>query len=83
MGELSEVEHEVGPPYHFPDALEILGAGEVNRPRHWDELTAEQRQFQATKMELHAAMINVGKAVDGVASARINLEAIRRDQGLG
>lgn len=33
--------------------------------------------------KVHAAMINVGKAVDGVASARINLEAIRRDQGLG
>ena len=33
--------------------------------------------------KVHAAMINVGKAVDGVASAKINLEAIRREQGLG
>ena len=33
--------------------------------------------------KVHAAMIHVGKAVDGVASAKINLEAIRRDQGLG
>ena len=32
--------------------------------------------------QVHAAMINVGKAVDGVASAKINLEAIRRDRGL-
>jgi hypothetical protein len=32
--------------------------------------------------KVHAAMINVGKAVDGVASARLNLEAIRRDLGL-
>jgi hypothetical protein len=32
--------------------------------------------------KVHAAMINVGKAVDGVATARLNLEAIRRDKGL-
>lgn len=33
--------------------------------------------------KVHAAMINVGKAVGGVASAKINLEAIRREHGLG
>ena len=33
--------------------------------------------------KVHAAMISVGKAVDGVASARINLETIRREKGLG
>jgi hypothetical protein len=27
--------------------------------------------------KVHAAMINVGKAIDGVATAKINLEAIR------
>ncbi len=31
---------------------------------------------------VHAAMINVGKAVDGTAWASINLEQIRRDKGL-
>ena len=30
--DLSSVERTVGPPYHFPDALETLGPGEVNRP---------------------------------------------------
>ncbi len=55
---LSEVEREVGPPYHFPDALEKLGPGEVNRPLPWDALTEEQRRFQATKMAIHAAMID-------------------------
>ena len=30
-GQLSKVEREVGPPYHFPEALEILGYGEVGR----------------------------------------------------
>jgi len=32
--------------------------------------------------KVHAAMINVGKSIDGVATASLNLEAIRRDKGL-
>jgi len=55
---LSDVELEVGPPYHFPEALVTLGAGEVNRPLPWDSLTDGQRTFQATKMAIHAAMID-------------------------
>ena len=55
---LSAVEREVGPPYDFPDAFEQLGPGEVNRPLPWSELTAEQRRFQATKMAIHAAMVD-------------------------
>ena len=58
QSELSAVEREVGPPYHFPEALKTLGAGEVNRPLPWSELSAEQREFQATKMAIHAAMID-------------------------
>jgi arylsulfatase A-like enzyme len=57
-GTLSPVETEIGPPYHFPEALEILGPGEVNRPRPWNELTAAQQEFQADKMAVHAAMID-------------------------
>ncbi len=55
---LSALEREVGPPYAFPDAMEKLGPGEVNRPLPWRELTEEQRRFQATKMAIHAAMID-------------------------
>jgi len=33
-------------------------------------------------LRVHAAMVNVGKAIDGVATARLNLESIRRDKGL-
>src|SRR5690606_1657980 len=55
---LSPVERGIGPPYHFPDHLEILGPDEVNRPLPRDELTASQQQFQAVKMSLHAAMID-------------------------
>lgn len=67
--ELSAVEPEVGPPYHFPKALEQLGPGEVNRPVPWEDLTAKQQAFQATKMEIHAAMIDrmdrqIGRILD-------------------
>ncbi len=66
---LSPVELEVGPPYHFPEALETLGPGEVNRPLPWSELTDAQREYQATKMAIHAAMIDrmdrdIGRVLD-------------------
>lgn len=56
-GQLSMVEHQIGPPYHFPDALQILGSNEVNRPMPWNDLTLEQKKFQQTKMTIHAAMV--------------------------
>ncbi len=57
-GTLSAVEREIGPPYHFPKALETLGPGEINRPLLWSELTGEQQEFQLAKMAIHAAMID-------------------------
>ncbi len=66
---LSPLEREVGPPYAFPEAMKKLGPGEVNRPLPWRELTDEQRSFQATKMAIHAAMIDrmdqeIGRILD-------------------
>ncbi len=66
---LSQLEPDVGPPYHFPDALAILGSGEINRPVPWIDLTDEQRRFQATKMAIHAAMVDrtdreIGRVID-------------------
>ncbi len=55
---LSAIEPDVGPPYRFPDALKKLGVGEVDRPLPWGELTKEQCRFQATKMAIHAAMVD-------------------------
>lgn len=55
---LSALERNVGPPYHFPEALKKLGPCEVNRPLPWSELADEQRRFQATKMAIHAAMVD-------------------------
>jgi arylsulfatase len=68
-GRLSDVERGVGPPYHFPDDLKALGPDEVNRPLPWGELSDGQRAFQATKMALHAAMVDrmdreVGRVLD-------------------
>jgi arylsulfatase len=68
-GELSKVEPQIGPPYHFPDAMEILGDGEVNRPVPWDGLTEQQKKFQQDKMTIHAAMIErvdkeIGRIID-------------------
>jgi arylsulfatase len=56
--DLPAMERDVGPPYHFPDALKKLGSGEVNRPLPWSELTEEQQAFQADKMAIHAAMVD-------------------------
>jgi arylsulfatase len=55
---LSAVEHDLGPPYAFPDALKKLGPNELNRPLPWTDLTASQREFQAKKMAIHAAMVD-------------------------
>lgn len=70
-GALSRPETNLGPPYHFPDALEILGDGEVNKPLPWKSLTDEQQQFQARKMAIHAAMIHrmdleIGRVIDQI-----------------
>lgn len=55
---LSPVERDLGPPYHFPEAYPIFGAGELRFPLPWDDLTDEQQRFQATKMAIHAAMVD-------------------------
>lgn len=70
-GQLSDVEPHVGPPYHFPEALEILGEAEVNRPVPWNTLTQAQKQFQQDKMAIHAAMIErvdleIGRILDQI-----------------
>ncbi len=57
-GSLSALEPEVGPPYHFPEAIKKLGPAEVNRPLAWDALNEDQQAFQAAKMAVHAAMID-------------------------
>ena len=66
---LSAMELDVGPPYHFPKDLHKLGPEEVYRPFPWDSLSEEQKRFQATKMAIHAAMVDrmdieIGRVID-------------------
>lgn len=70
-GKLPEPEQNVGPPYHFAEAYKILGPGEVNLPIPWKQLTDVQKDFQATKMAIHAAMIyrmdlEIGRVLDQI-----------------
>ena len=51
-------ERDLGPPYHVPKDLDKLGSGEVFLPLPWQDLTDDQRRFQATKMAIHAAMVD-------------------------
>lgn len=55
---LSAIERDLGPPYDFPESMVKLGSLEVNRPVAWMQLTEAQRRFQATKMSIHAAMVD-------------------------
>jgi len=56
--DLPALERDVGPPYHFPEALKKFGPNEINRPLPWRELSEAQRAFQSVKMAIHAAMID-------------------------
>jgi len=54
---LAAIERDLGPPYAFPEAMKKLGPNEINRPLPWKDLTDAQREFQANKMAVHAAMV--------------------------
>jgi arylsulfatase len=57
---LSALNGEYSPPWNLSEAelLEKIGPGEVGRAVPWASLNEEQRRFQASKMEIHAAMIS-------------------------
>ena len=58
--DLSPLEPDVIPGWNLPKEKlrEMVGPGEVDRAVAWKDLTDEQRSFQATKMAIHAAMID-------------------------
>lgn len=56
--DLSESEPAIGPPYDNPKDIRALGLGEVNKELAWNQLTPLQQEFQASKMEVHAAMVD-------------------------
>jgi arylsulfatase len=66
---MSAVERDIGPPYKSAKAVELIGPGELNRPRPWNELNAAQIDHQSIKMAIHAAMIDrmdreIGRILD-------------------
>jgi len=73
MPPFAPVEEDVGPPYDASQPLAILGQREVNRPLPWNALTGDQQDFQATKMAIHAAMVDamdqqIGRILDQLQS---------------
>ncbi len=57
---LSALEPGTIPGWNLSEAALVarVGPGEVGHAVAWDTLNAEQRRFQATKMALHAAMVD-------------------------
>ncbi|MBL9139698.1 MAG: arylsulfatase [Verrucomicrobiales bacterium] len=71
--ELGPREESVVPYWNLETSnlLRQLGAGEVGHAVAWNLLNEEQRQFQATKMAIHAAMVDrmdreIGRVLDQV-----------------
>ncbi len=77
--------------WNTPDKelIEKIGTGEVVRAVPWSTLTAEQKEFQRTKMAIHAAMITrmdieigkVVKQVEAMGAARDTVILFLSDNG--
>lgn len=57
-GELSKLETKIGPPYFYDGTEAALGPNEVWHEMPWNELSEGQKEFQAAKMSVHAAMVD-------------------------
>jgi arylsulfatase A-like enzyme len=75
---LAPLEQKVLPFYGVePDVLARFGAGEIERPLPWAGLSPEQRAFQAEKMALYAAMIEMmDRAVGRIVGQLEAMQAI-------
>ena len=66
---------DIAPPWNLSqaDLVDQIDTGEVGMALPWDELNAEQQRFQATKMAIHAAMVDrmdqeIGKVMQQIKS---------------
>ena len=77
--QLSAREPDVPAPHYLAHKEEwdaLLGPGEIEYAVPWDSLTDEQKRFQATKMAIHAAMVDrtdreLGRLLDQLESMRV------------
>ena len=67
----SDRDPDTVPSWNLPEAelRKRIGPGEVGRAAAWEQLTREQKTFQAAKMEVHAAMVDridreIGRVLD-------------------
>ncbi len=56
--DLALLDQKLSPRYFKEEVLETLGPGEVRYAAPWETLTEGQKKFQATKMAIHAAMVD-------------------------
>jgi arylsulfatase A-like enzyme len=77
QGQLSERDPVAAPSWNLtPEKLrQRIGPGEVGRALPWNDLTSEEKEFQAVKMSLHAAMIHrmdieIGRVLEHLRKAR-------------
>jgi arylsulfatase len=69
--DLAPLDVDFLPRYFKPEVMQTLGPGEVEHPLPWAQLSDEQKRFQATKMAIHAAMVDrmdqeIGRVLDQV-----------------
>ena len=69
--DLTPLEPGFTPRYFKPEVLKTLGPGEIEHAVPWTLLSEVQQQYQATKMAIHAAMIDrmdreIGRVLDQV-----------------
>jgi arylsulfatase len=67
--DLAPLDQKLSPRYFKTNVLEQLGPGEIRYAVPWDTLNEEQKNFQATKMSIHAAMVDrmdqeIGRVLD-------------------
>ncbi len=74
LGENSGFEYHVTAPWSWPERwLKDSIPGETRYARPWDQLTQEEKYLQATKMAIHAAMVDridkeTGRILDQIKS---------------
>jgi arylsulfatase len=69
--DLSPLDTKLTPRYFKPELLQQVGPGEVEHAVPWNTLSDEQKRFQATKMAIHAAMVDrmdreIGRVLDQI-----------------